>query len=75
MAQQLFLSLGVGLAALILHTSERVRGAQAMDASDVVPAYLIIGVLSLISVAYFVRLHPHVGAEMSGHRPRVDRGR
>ncbi|MGE5537130.1 MAG: DHA2 family efflux MFS transporter permease subunit [Gemmatimonas sp.] len=74
MAQQLFLSLGVGLAALILHTSERVRGSMGIDSFDVVPAYLIVGTLGLLSIVYFVRLDPHVGAEMSGHRPR-ERGR
>jgi EmrB/QacA subfamily drug resistance transporter len=71
MAQQLFLSLGVGLAALILHVSEHVRGATAMEAIDVVAAYLIIGFLGLLSVLYFIPLHPNVGADMSGHRPRA----
>jgi EmrB/QacA subfamily drug resistance transporter len=70
MAQQLFLSVGVGLAALILHVSERVRGDTAMATIDIIVAYLIIGSLGLLSVLYFVRLHPNVGADMSGHRPR-----
>jgi MFS family permease len=70
MAQQLFLTLGVGLAALILHISERARGASGIDAIDAVSAYIVIGVLGLASVLYFIRLPPNVAAEMSGHRPR-----
>ncbi|HTI87699.1 MAG TPA: MFS transporter [Alphaproteobacteria bacterium] len=69
MAQQLFLSLGVGLAALILHVSERARGGTAMTTTDIVVAYVIIAALGLLSVLYFVRLHPNVGADMSGYRP------
>jgi EmrB/QacA subfamily drug resistance transporter len=68
MAQQLFLSLGVGLGAMILHLSQTLRGAPAMAAIDAVPAYLFIGLLSLLSVFYFIRLAPNVGEEMSGHR-------
>jgi hypothetical protein len=70
MAQQLFLTLGVGLAALILHTSARVRGATSMESADLVAAYVAIAVLGLLSVLYFIRLRPNVGADMSGHRPR-----
>jgi hypothetical protein len=68
MAQQIFLTLGVGIGALILHLSQSFRGATAMEAIDVVPAYLVIGVLSLLSVFHFIRLAPDVGAEMSGHK-------
>jgi hypothetical protein len=68
MAQQIFLTLGVGLAALILHFSQAARGASAMAAVDVIPAYLVIGALSLLSSIYFIRLAPNVGAEMSGHK-------
>jgi hypothetical protein len=68
MAQQIFLTLGVGLAALILHFSQAARGASAIAAVDVIPAYLVIGALSLLSSIYFIRLAPNVGAEMSGHK-------
>lgn len=68
MAQQIFLTLGVGLSALILHFSQAARGASAMTPADVVPAYLAIGALSLLSSIYFIRLAPNVGAEMSGHK-------
>jgi EmrB/QacA subfamily drug resistance transporter len=71
MAQQLFVTLGVGLAALILHASQAVRGGASMIASDVIPAYLVIGFLSLASILYFVRLAPNVGEEMSGHKSKA----
>jgi hypothetical protein len=71
MAQQLFLTLGVGIAALILHASVSLHGETGMTARDVIPAYLLIGLLSLASIPYFVRLAPNVGAEMSGHRGRA----
>lgn len=70
MAQQLFLTLGVGIAAVVLHASQSLRGDSAMTAVDVIPAYLLIGILSLASIPYFVRLAPNVGAEMSGHQAR-----
>ena len=70
MAQQIFLTLGIGLGALILHLSQSARGATVMEAIDVVPAYLAIGALSLLSVFYFTRLAPNVGEEMSGHKVR-----
>jgi EmrB/QacA subfamily drug resistance transporter len=70
MAQQLFLILGVGLGASVLHLSQSLRGAPTMEAIDVVPAYLFVGFLSLLSVFYFIRLAPNVGEEMSGHKSR-----
>lgn len=70
MAQQLFLTLGVGLGALILHLSQVWRGATAVTAIDLIPAYLFIGFLSLLSVLFFIRLSPDVGEEMSGHKSR-----
>jgi hypothetical protein len=71
MAQQLFHTLCVGIAAVILHASVSLHGETGMTARDVIPAYLLIGLLSLASIPYFVRLAPNVGAEMSGHRGRA----
>jgi hypothetical protein len=68
MAQQLFLSLGVGTGALVLHVSLRLRHATALSSDDFVPAFLIIGVLSLLSSVCFAPLGHHAGAEVSGRR-------
>lgn len=68
MAQQLFLSLGVGIAALVLHVSLRLHGATALSSSDFVPAFLLTGVLTLLSVACYMPLAHHAGAEVSGRK-------
>jgi EmrB/QacA subfamily drug resistance transporter len=70
MAQQLFLTLGVGLGALIIHGSQSWRGATHVAGIDLIPAYVIIGCLSLLSVFFYIRLAPNVGEEMSGHKSR-----
>ncbi len=66
MAQQLFLSLGVGIAALTLHVSLRMHGATTLSSRDFVPAFLITGVLALLSAACFAPLDYQAGAEVSG---------
>jgi EmrB/QacA subfamily drug resistance transporter len=65
-AQQVSLSLGVGLAALLLHTSLLLRGGEALATRDVSPAFLIMGLLSLASLPWFLRLDRSAGAEVSG---------
>jgi EmrB/QacA subfamily drug resistance transporter len=69
MAQQLFLSLGVTIAALVLHLSLTLRGGTALNAGDFGKAFIAIGVLSLASTLFFVPLEHHAGAEVSGHQP------
>jgi EmrB/QacA subfamily drug resistance transporter len=69
MAQQLFLSLGVSVAALTLHISLKLRGADTLSANDFAAAFIVIGLLSLVSTLFFLSLEHHAGAEVSGHRP------
>ena len=69
MAQQLFLSLGVTVAALVLHISLSLRGSSTLDANDFAAAFVVIGVLSLASTLFFIPLEHHAGAEVSGHQP------
>ncbi|HLW70471.1 MAG TPA: MFS transporter [Candidatus Binataceae bacterium] len=69
MAQQLFLSLGVTVAALTLHVSLAFRGASTLSANDFAAAFVVIGILSLASTLFFVPLEYHAGAEVSGHQP------
>jgi EmrB/QacA subfamily drug resistance transporter len=68
MAQQLFLSLGVTTAALVLHISLTLRGSLTLNANDFAAAFVVIGVLSLASTLFFVPLEHHAGAEVSGHQ-------
>jgi len=69
MAQQFFLSLGVTVAALVLHISLTMRGSTTLDANDFGAAFVVIGVLTLASTLFFVPLEHHAGAEVSGHQP------
>jgi len=69
MAQQLFLSLGVTVAALVLHISLAMRASTMLNANDFAAAFVVIGLLALVSTLFFVPLEYHAGAEVSGHQP------
>jgi len=71
MAQQLFMSLGVGLAALILHMCLTLRGSTVLIRSDFSTAFVILGGMSLLSSLLFLRLEHRAGDEVSGARTRV----
>jgi EmrB/QacA subfamily drug resistance transporter len=68
MAQQLFLSLGVSIAAAVLHISLTLRDGTALSATDFSIAFVVIGLLALASILFFFPLEYHAGAEVSGHR-------
>jgi len=71
MAQQLSISLGVGLSALVLHLMTVLRGGSSvLEARDFIMPFVVIGLVSLLSTAFYVRLPPEAGDEISGHRPR-----
>jgi EmrB/QacA subfamily drug resistance transporter len=67
--QQLSLSIGVGLGALILHTVVSLRGGAEAIAADFAPAFAIIGAVSASAALVFWRLPPGAGAEVSGRQP------
>jgi MFS family permease len=67
MAQQLFLSLGVALGAMLLHLSLTAHGGH-LTTSDFTPAFVVMGVLALLSSLLFIPLEYHAGAEVSGRR-------
>jgi EmrB/QacA subfamily drug resistance transporter len=73
MGQQLSQSIGIGLAALLLHAILGLHHAQTLQAADVSPAFFIIGVISLFGLAFFIGLPADVGAEMSGRAPTTER--
>jgi EmrB/QacA subfamily drug resistance transporter len=66
--QQLSLSVGVGLGALILHTVVTLRGGANAAAQDFAPAFLIVGGVSALAALVFWRLPADAGAEVSGRR-------
>ena len=65
-AQQLSLSTGVAVGALVVETTLRLRNETTMSASDFPPAFLVVSLLSASAVLIFMRLAPDAGAELSG---------
>ena len=67
-AQQLSLSTGVAVGALVVELTLRLKHATAMSATDFPPAFLAIGLLSATAAFVFMRLAPDAGEELSGRR-------
>jgi EmrB/QacA subfamily drug resistance transporter len=65
MAQQLSQSVGVGLAALIVHLSLMWHERTTLVAGDVALAFFVLGSLSFLSAYIFWRLPAHAGAEIT----------
>ena len=70
LAQQVWMSLGVGLAALTLHLSTSFRGGTELTRGDVAIAFVLNAVLALISTLFFIFLPPDAGSEVSSHSGR-----
>ncbi len=66
MMQQLTLSLGVAVGALLLNLSLTWHKETQLTAQDFWPAYLGVALLSLLSLVSFLPLAPHAGSEVSG---------
>jgi len=71
MAQQLGVSLGVGVAAVTLNVSMAVRGGSALVTGDVVAGFVVIGLLCALSLASFRRLSPQAGAQLNQARTKA----
>jgi EmrB/QacA subfamily drug resistance transporter len=67
-AQQLSLSTGVAVGALVVELTLRLKGATAMSAADFPPAFLVIGVLAASAALGFAQLAPNAGEELSGRK-------
>jgi EmrB/QacA subfamily drug resistance transporter len=68
MMQQLMQSVGVGIAALIVHLSLLFQGRTAIVPDDISPAYLTLAVMALLSAFIFWLLPSHAGAELAQRR-------
>lgn len=66
MFQQLNQSIGIGLAATLLHLFMTWSGQPQMTAGTIAPAFMVFGVLSLASLAFFIPLPRSAGDEMNG---------
>jgi EmrB/QacA subfamily drug resistance transporter len=67
-AQQLSVSTGVAIGALIVEITLRLKHSAAMGAMDFPPAFLAIGALSATAALIFMSLAPDAGAELSGRK-------
>ena len=67
-AQQLSLSTGVAVGALVVETTFRLKHGAAMSATDFPPAFLAISVLAASAALIFMRLSPNAGAELTGRK-------
>jgi len=68
MAQQLGISLGVGVAAVTLNLSMSARGATTLATSDVALGFVVIGVFAALSSLSFASLAPDAGAQLNTRR-------
>jgi EmrB/QacA subfamily drug resistance transporter len=68
MSQQLVQSIGVGLAALLLHLSMQYRGESRITADAVAPVFVIVAVITSFSMFFYLRLPRDAGDEMNGRR-------
>ena len=66
-SQQLSISSGVAIGALVVETTLRFKGATEISAGDFWPAFLVVALISGSSALFFARLPRDAGAEMSGH--------
>ena len=67
LAQQVWMSLGVGIAALILHLTTAFREHAELTQADVAVAFIFNGFLALVALGFFVTLPANAGAEVSSH--------
>jgi EmrB/QacA subfamily drug resistance transporter len=65
-AQQLSLSTGVAIGALVVELTLRLKHSTTMGINDFPPAFLFVGLLSASAVFIFMRLPPDAGAELAG---------
>jgi MFS family permease len=68
MFQQLAQSIGVALAAIVVHLTLAWNHNQALTAQALAPAFFVIGLLSLCGLFFFVPLDPRAGEEISGRK-------
>lgn len=66
--QQLSQAVGVAIAAMSVQYWQWQFHDMTLQARDMQASFLVVGLISLGSVPFFLRLKPEAGAEVSGHR-------
>ncbi|HUC68359.1 MAG TPA: DHA2 family efflux MFS transporter permease subunit [Stellaceae bacterium] len=74
MAQQLSVSVGVGIGALLLHVTLLLHGRTELSAGDFSGAFLTVALISLSSIFFYLPLAGEAGAEVSGHHAAAKGG-
>ncbi len=67
--QQISVSMGVAVSATALEWTRGERADMTLVPADFLPAFLVVGAISLASMLVFARLAPDAGSEVSGHLP------
>ncbi len=70
LAQQIWMSLGVGIAALVLHLATSIRGEADVSRGDVAFAFIFNALFALVSILFFIFLPSDAGSEVSAHPGR-----
>jgi hypothetical protein len=70
--QQVIQSVGIALAAIILHLTQVARHEPQLTWQAVAPSFAIIGALTMISIYWFARLPPAAGEALNGRRPSAE---
>ncbi len=73
-AQQLALSTGVAVGALVVELTLWVKHGSVMGVYDFPPAFLAVGALTASACLVFIRLTPDAGAELAGRKTAVPSG-
>jgi len=68
MMQQLVQSVGIGLAATLLHFISQWKHETKLSWDSVSPAFFVIGVVTVIAIFWYVRLPQDAGSDMHGGR-------
>ncbi|PDS77993.1 MFS transporter [Rhizobium sp. L43] len=68
MLQQVSMLLGVAVAAAVLNIASALRGADNPVLADFRWAFVVVGVIGVVSSLRFLQLPAEAGAEVSGHR-------
>ena len=64
MSQQIWLSFGVGLVALLMQLAREWHGHSVIAPNDITPAYFVIAFLSLAAAGVFARMPKNAGAQL-----------
>jgi hypothetical protein len=67
-AQQVSLSTGVAVGALVVETTLRLKHGASMGAADFPPAFLVVALLTATAALIFMRLPVDAGAELAGRK-------